>query len=288
MRPEIIVGVDGSPESMSAAHWAAREAQRRGLLLRLVHLWLLPPVTGQQIAREDEQAAASERLLLQARHTMRQQYPDLQLVTQLLPADSAAALLSAVPNAELVVLGSQGLGSVSGYLLGSLAQYTAAHSHRPVVLVRAAERPSGTTTTAEHPGGVAVGISLRAGYEGALEFAFDAAQARAAVLLAVHATSRRPHVIARDTPSEESSAEMDRQALSSALRPWREKYPDVHVVEHVSQESPARAVADIAVGARLVVVGRGGHRGGLTPRIGPVTHAAIHHAACPVAVIPHD
>jgi nucleotide-binding universal stress UspA family protein len=287
MRPEIVVGIDGSPESLAAAHWAAREAQQRGRVLRLLHLWVLPPLTAEQILREDRQAAASERLLLEARHAMRQQYPGLQIVTEVLPADSPAALLPAVQEAEWVVLGSQGLGPVSGYLLGSVALYTVAHCDRPVVLVRAAERPSGTTAPAAPPGGVAVGVSLRAGDDGVLEFAFEAAQRRAAVLLAVHATSRRPHVIARDTPVAESPPQTDQQALSAALLPWREKYPDVHVVEHLSQESPARAVVDIAVGARLVVVGRGGYRS-RSARIGPVAHAAIHHAACPVAVIPHD
>jgi nucleotide-binding universal stress UspA family protein len=95
-------------------------------------------------------------------------------------------------------------------------------------------------------------------------------------------------VIAREHPPAAATAEADRQALSTALLRWREKYPDVHVVEHVSEESPARAVVDIAVGARLVVVGRGGYRSGPAPRIGPVAHAAIHHSGCPVAVIPHD
>ncbi|MDH6143693.1 nucleotide-binding universal stress UspA family protein [Kitasatospora sp. GP30] len=288
MRPEIVVGLDGSPESLSAAHWAAREAQRRALALRLLHLWILPPMTGQQIVREDQQAAASERLLHEARHAMRQQYPGLQLINQVLPAHSPDALLSAAQDAELVVLGSQGLGTVSGYLLGSVALYAVAHADRPVVLVRTDVEPSGTRIPAAPPGGVAVGVSLRAGYDNTLDFAFDAARRRDAALLAVHATSRRRPVIAREHPPAESSPEVDRQALSAALLPWRAKYPDVHVVEHLSQESPARAVVDIAVGARLLVVGRGGYRSGPAPRIGSVAHAAIHHSVCPVAVIPHD
>ncbi|MCC9306275.1 universal stress protein [Kitasatospora sp. RB6PN24] len=288
MRPEIIVGLDGSPESLSAAHWAAREARRRVLALRMVHLWILPPVTGQQIVREDQQAAASQRLLQEARRTMRQDYPGLQLITQLLPADSPDALLSAAQDAELVVLGSQGLGTVRGYLLGSLALYSVAHADRPVVLVRTDRESPATPPAATPPGGVAVGISLRAGYQGVLDFAFDAARRRSAALLAVHATSRRRPVIAREHPAAQTPPEADREALSAALLPWREKYPDVHVVEHLSQESPTRAVVDIAVGARLLVVGRGGNRSGPAPRIGPVAHAAIHHSVCPVAVIPHD
>ncbi|WP_354637259.1 universal stress protein [Kitasatospora camelliae] len=108
-------------------------------------------------------------------------------------------------------------------------------------------------------------VSAREGYDGALEFAFDAAGRRAAPLLAVHAASRRPSVITREHPPEEAAREADRRALAAALLPWRESYPDVHVVEHVSSESPARAVVGIAAGARLLVVGRGGYRTGLAP-----------------------
>ncbi|MEU9045712.1 universal stress protein [Kitasatospora sp. NPDC048343] len=157
-----------------------------------------------------------------------------------------------------------------------------------MVLVRAYEQPAGTKTPAAQSGAIAVGVSLREGYDGALEFAFDAASRRATPLLAVHAAVRHLSVITREHPAKATVQEEDRKALAAALAPWREKYPDVHVVEHNSPEGPARAVVDIATGARLLVVGRGGYRTGLSPRIGPVTHAAIHHAACPVAVIPHD
>ncbi|MEU8515067.1 universal stress protein [Kitasatospora sp. NPDC048722] len=288
MPKEITVGLDGSPESLSAARWAAREAQLRGLPLRLLHLWVLPPMTAQRIPREDEQAVAAERLLQDVETDLRAQYPDVLIRTQLLPTDAPAALLPAAHDAELLVLGSQGLGAVRGYLLGSLALHTVAQSERPVVLVRAYEQPVGTKTPDAQAGAIAVGVSLREGYDGALEFAFDAASRRATPLLAVHAPGRHPSVITREHPPEETAQEADRQALAAALLPWRESYPDVHVVEHVSHESAARAVVDIAVGATLLVVGRGGYRTGLAPRIGPVAHAAIHHAACPVTVIPHD
>ncbi|MGW1289840.1 universal stress protein, partial [Streptomyces sp. NPDC002586] len=35
----ITVGLDGSPESRAAAEWAAREAELRGLPVKLVHVW---------------------------------------------------------------------------------------------------------------------------------------------------------------------------------------------------------------------------------------------------------
>ncbi|MFI6117684.1 universal stress protein [Kitasatospora sp. NPDC051164] len=288
MQPEITVGLDGSPESLSAARWAAHEAQLRGLPVRLLHLWITRPVTAQNIPAEYPQAQAAQHILQDAESDLLKHCPHVPVITELLPADSPAALLPAARNAVLLGLGSQGLGPVQGYLLGSLALHAVARFERPVVLVRACEEPDGTSTPAAQSGAVAIGLSLRSGYEGALGFAFGAAARRGVPLLVVHATTRRPVALRWERPPDESLQQADQRALHEALLPWREKFPAVHVVEHLSHESPARAVVDIAPGAGLLVVGRGGYRTGLGPRIGPVAHAAIHHAACPVAVIPHD
>jgi nucleotide-binding universal stress UspA family protein len=71
--------------------------------------------------------------------------------------------------------------------------------------------------------------------------------------------------------------------LGPALRSWREKFPGVGV----TAASASRAVVQAAQGAGLLVVGRRRHHPPM-PRLGPVTQAAIHHARCPVAVVPHD
>ncbi|MEV7782465.1 universal stress protein [Kitasatospora sp. NPDC088351] len=288
MQPEITVGLDGSPESLSAARWAAQEAQLRGLPVRLLHLWILRSMTAQNVPGEHPQARAAQRILQDAESDLLKRYPDVPVISEVLPVDTPTALLPAARNAEMLVLGSQGLGSVQGYLLGSLALHAVARFERPVVLVRACEEPEGTRTPAARPGAVAVGMSLRSGYEGAVGFAFGAAARRRTPLLAVHATTRRPVALSWDRPPKESLQQSDQQALHEALLPWHEKFPTVHVVEHLSHDGPGRAVVDIAPGASLLVVGRGGYRTGLGPRIGPVAHAAIHHAVCPVAVIPHD
>lgn len=245
-------------------------------------------MTAQNVPAEHPQALAAQRLLQDAESDLLARYPHVPVITELLPADSPAALLPGAPNAEMLVLGSQGLGGVQGYVLGSLALHAVAQSERPVVLVRAHEEPQGPGAVAAPSGPVAVGVSLRPGYERVLAFAFGAAARRHVPLLTVHATPHRRAATGREQVSEESALQADRQELHDALLPWREKFPAVHVVEHLSHESPPRAVVDIAPGAGLLVVGRGGNRTGLTPRIGPVTHAAIHHAACPVAVVPHD
>lgn len=71
------------------------------------------------------------------------------------------------------------------------------------------------------------------------------------------------------------------QLLADALRPWREKYPEVQVVKDVRLFTPAQALIQRSTSAGLVVVGRGS-RGGS----GPVTRLLVRDSRCPVAVVP--
>lgn len=78
-----------------------------------------------------------------------------------------------------------------------------------------------------------------------------------------------------------------RKKLDQILRPWRDKFPHVEVDDCIVLESPAKAVVSAAHGAGLLVVGRRKHRPAPAPHLGSVAQAAIHHARCPVAVVPH-
>lgn len=284
---QITVGVDGSPESAAARRWAAAEAERRHRPLHLVHLWLLHSRTAQTIPHEEALLRAAQLMLQEAEAEVRSRFPGVTVTSALLTAESPDALVTgagAADATELLVLGSQGLGAVPGYLLGSVGLHAVAHASCPVVLVRAIGEPA---PVAPAPGPVAVGVSARTGHEPVLEFAFAAAARYGTPLLAVHSRSRHPALIGRGDLERSSAADEAAEQFHQALRPWREKFPEVHVVEHLSHESPARAVLDIAPGAGLLVVGRGRHNA-YGPQIGPVTHAAIHHAVCPVATVPHD
>ncbi|ARH89249.1 hypothetical protein STRMOE7_01760 [Streptomyces sp. MOE7] len=72
------------------------------------------------------------------------------------------------------------------------------------------------------------------------------------------------------------------------MRPWRKKFPDVHVDAQVILESPAPALLHGTANAELLIVGRRPRGHLLPPRIGHVVQAAVHHAPCPVAVVPFD
>lgn len=77
------------------------------------------------------------------------------------------------------------------------------------------------------------------------------------------------------------------QAVVAVLRPWYEKFPEVAVTESVTEGRAADELIGASAGAALVVVGRRIREYRLGTHLGPVAHAALHHAPCPVAVVPH-
>jgi nucleotide-binding universal stress UspA family protein len=80
----------------------------------------------------------------------------------------------------------------------------------------------------------------------------------------------------------------ERKALTDALAPWRERYPEVPVTEHVELGSGGQVLLSVVTGAGLVVVGRRVRHAPVGPRIGSVAHAVLHHSPAPVAVVPHE
>ncbi|MFI7005160.1 universal stress protein [Streptomyces sp. NPDC050145] len=290
MNRPVTAGVDGSPESAAAAAWAAREAVRRDLPLRLVHVGQLLPETLVLAADEAAQIQWAHDLLAEARRELAERHPGLAVTTDVLEDDGAGeSLIAAAAGAELLALGSRGHGPLVGFLLGSVGQQVIAGAERPVVLVR-----SGDEASAE-----AAGRDVVVGQEGdpqdsadALDFAFRTAAARGARVRAVRAWSLPP-VFAYSPASLELLDESgglepyEKKALGDALAPLRERYPDVPVVEHTEIGSAGQVLLSVASDAQLLVVGRRARRTAVGARIGSVAHAVLHHAPCPVAVVPH-
>ncbi|CAM5618380.1 universal stress protein [Streptomyces tanashiensis] len=288
MSREIVAGVDGSPESLAAADWAAREALHRGLPLRLAHAWRWEPLDLPLLQDPEDQQRAAHAVLREAEATIAERHPGLALTAEVLPDTPVAALLGTEDRAELLVIGSRGRGAVTGFLLGSYGQQIIAAATRPVVAVRS--RDGGQ---AEPPAGyVLVGqLGSPEDSAAALGVAFETAAARGAAVRAVRAWSLPP-LYAYSPASMRLADEAgglvpyEEKALREALAPWRERYPDVPVVEHVELGSAGQVLLSASGGAQLLVVGRRARRGAVGPRIGSVAHAALHLAPCPVAVVP--
>ncbi|MDX3231360.1 universal stress protein [Streptomyces sp. ME19-01-6] len=286
----VTVGLDGSPESLAAARWAAGEAKRRELALRLLHAWVLlsPPTPDSPSA--DDQNYWAKRIVHDARTELSRRYPGLPITEELVAEEAETALIGAAARSRMLVLGSRGMEPLASFFFGDISLYVVGRAERPVVLVRAGE-----TEEERAPGArerdVVVGLSLHGPQDNLLEFAYVTAFTRGVPLRAVHGRSLPVQAYVPwgvDPGIAREVADKAQRELDGVLRPWREKFPRVRVIDEVRLESPAQAVVRGASGSGLLMIGRRKHRAALAPRIGPVVQAAVHHAMCPVAVVPHE
>ncbi|MFI9152446.1 universal stress protein [Streptomyces sp. NPDC053367] len=295
MSRTVTVGVDGSPESLAAAHWAAREAELRAAELRLVHAGDQPPHAYTPFGGEGVPSPGTDlcgRMLGEVAAALRHRHPALRITAEQIGGQPARVLPAAAGDAELLVLGSRGLGPAAGVLLGSMASAVVARTGRPVVLVRpdtgaAVGRPAPARPAAPHRQ-VVLGLDLYRPHDAVLEFAFDAASRRAAELRVVHGWSRPAHRSVADGGPGSTPADHLCDGLAETLRPWREKYPDVEVTQEAVVGTPGAHLVDASHGAALVVVGRKRRHGPLGPHLGAVAHEVLRLAAAPVAVVAHD
>jgi nucleotide-binding universal stress UspA family protein len=141
----VVVGVDGSADAALALEEAAREAVMRGARLDVVHVWHPPyvvsPVGAMAMICEEGPLHDAEASLLEgivdgglAHLTQRPRRVDKILVKD---HNTARTLVDAAKGAELLVVGSRGLGGFAGLLLGSVSQQCAHHATCPVLVVHA-------------------------------------------------------------------------------------------------------------------------------------------------------
>ncbi|MEU6031465.1 universal stress protein [Streptomyces tauricus] len=297
----VVAGLDGSAESLAAVEWAAREANMRGLPLKLVHVWepVPEPIAQAPLLGAETQQHWTERIPREAADGVRLRHPGVDVTVEQLSGTPRDVLARAAKDAELLVLGSRGLSGIGGFLLGSVGQAVVAQTERPVVLVRAGEQaadehtmdPSGIPSAASPFRPVLLGLDTDSPHDPVIEFAFDAAVRRESGLRVVHGWNPPPYYaygLPTDLGLHEELAKQQVAALAEALRPWRQKFPTVEVVEQSRYGSAANHLVDASHEASLVVVGRRIRRSPFGTHIGPVTHAVLHHATAPVAVVAHD
>jgi nucleotide-binding universal stress UspA family protein len=270
----IVVGADGSEDSLRAVEWAAREAWRRGSPLRIVSVPEIPLCTR---AHESAVTAANVlrgfagRALGEAVIRAGEIAPGLVIDANLLSGPPALAVPEAGCGASMLVLGARGKGGFAAMVLGSVSRHTAIAAPCPVVVVR-------EETMVIHRE-VVVGIRDPENPGQALAFALEEAALRDTDLVAVHACGT--------ADPEELAAEAARQ-LAAALDGWRDKYPDVPVRQDVVHGHPAWVLSSYSTRADLVVLGRHDSPGTTAHAIGSVQHTVLHHARGPIAVVPSN
>ncbi|WP_395729217.1 universal stress protein [Nakamurella sp.] len=288
----ITVGVDGSVESLTAAHWAAKEAEIRRLPLHVV-LAMNEPVAGHSDYVFPPAVLAAARSVNRARldraaSFLRDLHPDLDVHTDLESADPRRALVAGSKDTALTVVGCRGRGRLAEVLIGSVALHVAAHAHSPVAVVPPATDLS--VDGRDRP--VLLGVDGGSSGSAAIGYGFEEAAVRATRLQAVLVLDdTEPWLADEGRAPRRPTLDRALALLSEQLAPWEGKYPSVPVDQIVRRGRPAPALLEcLAHGPvrdrpGLFVVGSRG-RGGLAGLLlGSTSQQLIARGTVPVIVV---
>ena len=268
----ILVGYDGSPGSEEALAWAVREARARGSILTVCQAWQQgPPVPSAAAGSPDLAPSDGEQVLAQGIRRAQALLGPGEIRPLLTAGSAAAALCDHSASAQMVVVGSRGLGGLPGLLLGAVSSQVAMHAVGRVVVVRGRWRGPGH---AREP--VVVGTEGSPASADAVEFACEEAALRGTWLLAVCALA--------DAPGSLGGWDQIENHFDDLIGRAEKEHPEVVVRRDVTESSARTALLTAAREAQMLVVGARGLGGVRGMMLGSVSQVLLQHAPCPVGV----
>lgn len=285
MTREIVVGVDGSEQAATALRFALEEAAPDDAAVVAVLVWdLLDQVHADGGRRidpdyDDQHADAALRAAIEAAVG-----PEVAAsVGRRTVCDIASrGLLEAARDADLLVVGTRGVGGFRGLVMGSVSQQCLHHAEVPIAVVPATGEPADRAAT----GRIVVGVDGSDGARGALRWALADGARRQAVVEVVHAWDLPviygPVIGASPYDDTEDAA---RRMLDAVVDEAVATAGTVTVERTLVVGGPAAGLLDAAKGADLVVVGRRGLGGFGRLLLGSVSENVARHAPCPVVVM---
>ena len=262
---DVVVGTDGSDCALGAVRWAAREAARRGVPLRIVHA---AEYLGRQNSAEtpSPELPTARRIAAKAYTIARQTAPGLDASTDVVAADPATALLAAAAQGALIVLGSSTTGAADELVFAPVALRVSARSPRPVVVV---PRLRGHTDATRPVVGV-LGIGDPEDDEAVADFAAEVARHSAVGLSLIQ--TRAPRRGASPESEDGSGA-------------WQRRFPDLAVTTAALNGATRTQLLAAASPAPLIVLSAG--RDSTLHRSPDGAHRwLMRHCTSPMALVP--
>ncbi|MGA5276356.1 universal stress protein [Streptomyces cellulosae] len=283
-RRPIVVGVDPDPEKRLALSWAADEAERRKLPLRLVHAQGTP--TGGYRSGEvrpsweewnRELHGLGDQVLKDAVSFVESRQPAVDLSTLLAEGEPAWILHEESRDASLVVVGSRHLSRRRGlFSSASVALPLAAHAACPVVV---AAEPEHIT---QQPPYFVVGVDGSPHSAAGVDLAVEEADLRGAIVRALYVW----HPPLLGVLDEHATVNECRRVLAETVAGRTAAHPDVELHHEVVRGHPVEVLTEASEHALGLVVGTRGHGGFTGMMLGSVSQGVLLHARCPVITVP--
>jgi nucleotide-binding universal stress UspA family protein len=265
IRPAIIVGIDGSQAAIHAAEWAVDEA-----ISRAVPLLLLSTIKTTHPSAEDyhRDVIHAETSVHEARLAIEAMGKPVKIETEILRGQPGVLLVSESDDAEMICVGSVGIGRYSRALLGSTATEVADKAHCPVAVIRSQPGQPGPNMN-----WIVVAIGDAPGRDIVVDQAMREAHLRKLPVLAIGTTQ-----------TAVAGAETSHRELDTRLWPWRHWYPDVHIYPVAAGGGVTHFLNSNDGLVPLAVIGAA-DAGQLAQIVGPQDHPVFRHAESSVLIV---
>jgi nucleotide-binding universal stress UspA family protein len=265
----VVVGIDGSQAAIQAAEWAVDEAVSREVPLRLVEVIAerVEPAPFASVGNVQMEVEYAETALRIAAAAVAAAGKPVKVETAILRGDSAATLIAESRNAEMVCVGSVGIGRLAKALLGSTVAELAEAAHCPVAIIRTQQRRPKPDSAL-----IVVAVNHSPGNDDVVEQAMVEAQLRHAPVLALG--------VWRQDLGEMPSDELDRR-----VQFWNQRYPSVKIHAAATRTGIADFL-DVMSDRRIQLAVIGSTDIDQVARlIGPHRHPILGHAECSVLIV---
>ncbi|TFH15456.1 MAG: universal stress protein [Acidimicrobiales bacterium] len=279
----LVIGFDGSESSWSALEWAASEAEARGASVRVISSYFVQPViefgygaSGSGVDMTETAVWCLNRVRT-ASTTVFDGHPGVEYEVDAVRQSPAAALLAEAESADLVAVGSSGVGAIVRFLLGSVTGSLLASSPCPVVVVPAELN--------EPTKRIVVGTDGSDHADHAVRWAADEADRRGCELVIVHVWKYGYHLTMNGIDRADDFAPVDAELILDRAVQTARSLSGANVRGELIEGDEADSLLELSESADLLVLGARGRGGFRAMLFGSIASAAATHSSCPTVIV---